>query len=298
MAVYKHRYGAYSGELTATWQRFLVIPRYAYRRVFHSRFFTAFFVLCFVAPLGASVLIYLRHNLSALQMLQIPEEAFLPINANFFRILLVIQGVQAFLLTSLIGPGLVSPDLTHNALPLYLSRPFSKTEYVIGKLSVLLFLQSAMTWVPLSLLFFLQATLAGEGWLTKNAWILGAILLGSLIWILFLSLLALAISAWVRWKSVAGALIFGVFFVGAGFGAAIKEIFVTPWGDLFNLNKLIWVIWEWLFLGPDRATTERIGRDVVDVLPVWSAWATMIVISGICLLLLARRIRAYEVIRG
>ena len=42
-----------------------------------------------------------------------------------------------------IGPGQVSPDLANNALPLYLARPFSRVEYVLGKMSVLLVLHVA-----------------------------------------------------------------------------------------------------------------------------------------------------------
>ena len=51
----------------------------------------------------------------------------------------------------------MSPDLRNNGLPLYLSRPFSRTEYVLGKMSVLLILLSAITWVPGLLLFLFQA---------------------------------------------------------------------------------------------------------------------------------------------
>jgi ABC-2 type transport system permease protein len=299
MAVYKHQYDRYTGELTARWQRIMVIPRYAYKRVFHSRFFTIFFVLCFLVPLGGALLIYLRHNLSALEMLQIPTDAMLPINAEFFKVLLQIQGYTAFVLTVFVGPGLVSPDLSNNALPLYLGRPFSKTDYVIGKMSVLIFLQSAITWVPLTLLFLLQSNLAGSDWMRENFRILFAIFAGSWIWIIFLAFLALAVSAWVKWKPVSGAVLFAVFFVGAGFGETIKEIFTSRWGDLFNLPKIIHVIWTWLFFGQEAHSnvTYRVNGIELHLIPIWSAWFALGIATGICLLLLARRIRAYEIVR-
>ena len=59
-----------------------------------------------------------------------------------------IQGALAFLLTAWVAPVLVSPDLVNGALPLYLSRPFTRAEYVLGKATVLLTLLSAITWVP------------------------------------------------------------------------------------------------------------------------------------------------------
>jgi len=291
MAVYRNTYRSYEGDLTAQWQRVLVLPRYAYRKVFESRFFTVFFVLCFMVPLGAGVLIYLKHNLGAMEMLRIPAEALIPINASFFRQLLVVQGAFAFLLTAFVGPGLVSPDLINNGLPLYLSRAFSRSEYVIGKMAILVILMSCITWLPLGLLFLLQSNLA-DGWMFENLGILVAIFIGSWIWMIVLSLLALAISAWVRWKSVAGALLFGVFFVGAGFGSAIREIFRTRWGDLFHLNYLIRTIWDWLFFGSEAGAEGGIGN-----VPVWSAWLVLGLVCGVSLLLLSRRIRAYEVVR-
>ena len=47
------------------------------------------------------------------------------------------------------------------ALPLYLARPFCRTEYILGKIAVLVILLSAITWVPGLLLFLLQAYLGG-----------------------------------------------------------------------------------------------------------------------------------------
>lgn len=297
MAVYKHRYRRYGGEQTAHWQRLLVLPRYAYRKVFDSKFFTLFFFACFLVPLGAALLIYLRHNLSALELMRIPQDALFAVDATFFSYLLRIQAFSAFLLTVFVGPGLVSPDLTNNALPLYFSRPFSRTDYVLGKMFVLLILQSCVTWVPLALLFLFEGNLAGGQWVSDHARVLVACLVGSWVWILVLALMAMAVSAWVRWKAIAGALLFGVLMVGAGFGETIKQIFITRWGDVFNLQRLVRVIWDWLFFAGGSQETEYVRGVEVGQLSVWSAWLALALFCGLCLLLLARKIRAYEVVR-
>ena len=91
----------------------------------------------------------------------------------------------------IVGPPLVCTDLSHNGLPLYLARPIRRWEYVLGKASVLVILLSAVSWIPLLLMFFLQAYLAGNGWLWDNLRIGAGIFVGSWIWILVLSLLAL-----------------------------------------------------------------------------------------------------------
>src|SRR5215211_3041734 len=152
MAVYEQTYKRYTGKLTPEWSRFLIIPRHAYRAVFNSKLFTAFFALCFIPLLVEAILIYLHHNISAIAIMKIDVRALVPIDAFFFETFVSLQGGFAFFVALLVGPPLVSRDLRNNALPLYLCRPFSRTEYVVGKMSVILILLSAITWV----LFFLM----------------------------------------------------------------------------------------------------------------------------------------------
>ena len=177
MAVYEHLYRAYEGESQSALSRFLVIPRYAVRDVFKSKLFTAIFILCFIYPLIATILVYLHHNANALALLQINVVELLPIDASFFRTLLEVQGAFAFILTVLVAPPLISRDLSNNALPLYLCRPLSRSEYVLGKMAVVVFLLSLMTWIPGLLIFLFQASLAGFAWLLANLWKVWAIFL-------------------------------------------------------------------------------------------------------------------------
>ena len=92
MAVYEHLYGSYEGVSHTSLSRFLVIPRYALRDVFKSKLFTTIFILCFIYPLIAMILVYLRHNANALALLQINISELLPIDASFFRTFLEVQG--------------------------------------------------------------------------------------------------------------------------------------------------------------------------------------------------------------
>ncbi len=290
MAVYERNYGRYQGALTPSWSRFLVLPRYAYQEVFKSKAFVAFFVLCFVAPFSGLLIIYLHHNLSALQLMGMSfaqlREA-LPIDGWFFERGMSIQSTLAFVLVLLVGPTLVAPDLRNNGLPLYLSRPFSRTEYVLGKLAVLLILMSLITWVPGLLLVLFQGYLEGGGWLGENARIAGAIFAGSWAWILTLSLLALAVSAWVKWKPVARVSLLLLFFALSGFGKAINEVLDTWWGSLLSLGEVITRIWQALF-----------GVDLADPdIPLAAAWTMIGLWCLVSLWLLSRRIRAYEVVR-
>jgi len=289
MAVYEQTYRSYTGALTPGWSRFLIIPRYAYEVVFKSKLFVGFFALCFAFPFVGLILIYLKHNLSALQIFGTSAGEIaknLPINASFFYYGLWYQGALSFLLVLFVGPALVAPDLRNNGLALYLSRPFTRTEYVLGKMSVLLILLSAITWVPGLLLFTFQASLE-PGWLGQHLSIAWAILAGSWAWLLFLSLFALAVSAWVKWKPVARITLVGFFFVLMGFGGTINQSLDVKWGMLLSSWHVIGSIWWSLFdMGPTN-----------DLPAAGAAWVSLTIGCLLSLFLLYRRIRAYEVVR-
>jgi ABC-2 type transport system permease protein len=309
MAVYEHLYGAYEGDSHSALSRFLVIPRYALRETFKSKLFTAIFILCFIYPLIATILVYLHHNANALALLQINVSELVPIGASFFLTFVRMQCAFGFILTVLVAPPLISRDLSNNALPLYLCRPLSRTEYVLGKMAVLVFLLSLVTWVPGLLIFFFQASLAGFAWFWANLWMIQAIFSGSMVWIILLSLLALAVSALVKWRVVASGALLGLFFVPRAFGEIINELFLTRRGHLISLWATMESIWSGLFglfvrqTGQIRGkvTTPIYDNEFVDIVmlepPLWVSWLVIALVCAVCVWLLSRKVRAYEVIK-
>jgi len=285
MAIYRRNYKPYSGALTPAWSRWFILFRYSRRNLFRSKFLTAFFAVCFFYPGLCLLQIYLAHSASFLAEIGIPSQV-LAIDNRFFFHFMGVQGVLAFLLTAFAGPGLISPDLANGALPLYFCRPFSRAEYVLGKSSVLAILLSQITWVPGLVLFVMQASLDGASWTWSHLWIAGSLMISSLLWIAILSLLAMALSAWVKWRIVAGALLLGVMFFGAGFAQAINAVMRTDSGFFFNIAYLMTTVWNDLF---------RVDAD--HAIPVAQAWTALILYCAICLGLLMRKVRAYEVVR-
>ncbi|HET6179243.1 MAG TPA: hypothetical protein VFE61_20100 [Candidatus Sulfotelmatobacter sp.] len=285
MAVYRRTYTSYSGPVTPAWSRSLVLFRYSKRKLFRSKVQTGLFVLCFFYPLACLLIIYLANNLSFLERFGNIGAAF-HIDNKFFFIFLQVQGVLAFVLTAITGPGLISPDLANGALPLYLCRPFSRAEYILGKASVLAIVLSQITWIPGLVLFSVQSSLAGPGWAWDHLWIAGSMVLSSLIWIAILSLLAMALSAWVKWRVVAGALLLAVLFFGAGFAQAVNAVLRTQSGYFLNLVYLMETVWMSLF---------RIEKD--GSISPSNAWIALLLYCAICLALLMRKVRAYEVVK-
>lgn len=305
MAVYEQSYKPYDGPLTPDWSRFLIIPRHAFRAVFNSKLFTAFFVVCFVPLLVEAILIYLHHNVNALGLMGLQARQLIPIDASFFQFFVNMQGGFAFFLALLVGPPLVSRDLRNNALPLYLCRPFSRTEYVMGKMSIVLILLSFVTWLPQLLLFFFQSYLEGFTWFRANLWIGTAIFIGSVVWIVLLALLSQAISAVVKWRVVASAILLAIFFIPSVFGAFINEVFLTRWGNLVSLGALMWNVQSGLFGTFDTVGQVIRRRDfegnVVEVLlmepPLWISWTLLFLLCALCLAILSWKIKAYEVVK-
>jgi len=294
VAVYKRSYRPYAGPLTSERWRFLVVPRYALQELVESRVLMAFVVLCLFPFLTEACVIYVANFPAARALLQVSGSPD-TIRTEFFAAALAVQGILAFILAAWVAPVLVSPDLVNGALPLYLSRPFSRAEYVLGKAVALFALLSVVTWVPVLVLFALQAGLAESGWLFTHLRVAWATLLGSWIWIAVLALLGLSLSAWIRWRLVASTALFAVFFMGFAFGEVWRAVLRDPWGRLANLPYLIGVVGIDLFGIAPPPAVDREAQALAE-LPTWAAWAGLVATCAVCLWLLDRRLRAREVV--
>ncbi len=292
MAVYEHSYQRYSGELTSNLRRFLVIPRYNLESILKSRGFLIFMIVSLLPILVASTGIYVSNNATVLQLMEALGDVadVLTAGPSFFYNFSNVQMVFAFFMAIFLGPSLVAPDLRNNALPLYLSRPFTRGEYVAAKLCVAGLLLSAITWMPLLSLWELQAVMHSGGWASEHLWLIPAILGSTVLWILQLGLIGLAMSVWVKWKAIARLSMFGVFFGSAAIGALVNALFIPSggreWGslvDLFAINERLWAA---LFRQPVDAQSVPLG----------AALFMIVLVCAFCVFLLSRKVRAYEVV--
>ena len=292
MSLRQHGFRTFAGPWTRAITRPLVITRYTLSTVFSSRLFTILYVACFLPPCLFLVSIYLRYKLDTLTgffgLRWGPEE----ITAAGFLDDWFYYGIVGpslwvtFLIVLVRGPGLLAPDLKDNAMPLYLSRPLTKPQYLLGKLLALLWLTAAVTWIPGLLLVFVNAYYAEDGWLLGNLSIPLGLVATCLIWSACLSIIALALSAWVRWRPAATLGFLALFVIGS----AIGNLFRVTSGDWYG--SLI-VLWD---------AIEVVGRDLFgakasDLMPLPWAWGTLAVATALAFWALMRRIRAFEVVR-
>ena len=109
---------------------------------------------------------------------------------------------------------------------------------------------------------------------------------GFLLWLLVLGLVAMASSAYVKWRVVAGAVSLAFFFILAGVSAMIDEVFRVTWGHVLDPAWAVNRVWATL-LG-------------VDPLDGPGAGASMFALAAYVLLLvlvIERKLRPVEVVR-
>ncbi len=290
MTVHERSFKNYAGQLTPGWRRFLVLPWYALPQIFKSRLFLSLYLLSLVPSLIQATLVYLRHNLRILEYFHLTPNDLGPITGEFFLRFISIQGGFCFAVVLVAGPPLIANDLVNRGLPLYFARPLGRGEYMLGKLSVLLILLSPITWIPQTLIFLLQGYLAADGWFGGNLRIGAGILIGGWAWILTISLIALAVSAMVKRKTMARLLFFSIFFIFSIFGSIIAESLGQTWGQMLNIMGMAWLVNSNLLNVPIPVHAH--------FPPTWCGWLTLAAACAISIRLLFTRVKAYEVVRG
>ena len=123
MAVYRRGYHRYQGPITGHWARFMVLPRFAWRRLFQQRLVVLLTIVAMIWPLLCAGFIYLTNHAELLKGLDQGVPEFHRGERHVLLVFMNVQAVFAIFLAALTGPGLIAPDLANNALPLYFSRP-------------------------------------------------------------------------------------------------------------------------------------------------------------------------------
>ncbi len=287
MAVYRRGYQRYQGPLTSHTARMLVMPRFSWERISEQKFVVILMVISMFWPLLCAGFVYLANHTELWQGFGGNFKKFLAINGNFFSIFMKAQSVYALILASVAGPGLVAPDLANNALPLYFSRPLTRTDYILSRMMVLLGLLSLVTIVPGVLLFGMQVGMAGIDWFWANWYLGAAVVAGFALYIGMVSLVAMTSSAYVKWRVVAGALVLAFFFLLAGAAEMVNSVLRVDWASMFNPGYAMNTVWAGM-----------LDLEIPDEKPGVFECALFLAGLGTALVgLLARKLRPVEVVK-
>jgi len=280
MPIYDQGYRRYEAREPLHQIRFWPITREALRLILSKRAFLGLLAVSFAPFLVRLVLMYASVRFPDLQR-------WLPVDGRVFGEFLNQQVGFTILLSIFGASGLIANDLRTGAILVYLSRPLTRRDYVLGKLGVPLALNLAVTLVPALALYAAALSLdPGKFFSWELAWVAPAIVLHAFVISLFVSLLALAVSALSRSARVAGLGFFGLIFGLEMVRLVLQHGFGRPEAMLLSLQADLRSLGVSLF---DLANQEYAMN--------WAApAAVLLVVAVACLAILRARVRAVEIV--
>ena len=184
------------------------------------------------------------------------------------------------------GSGLISNDLKYNALSLYLSKPISWIDYLIGKFVALGALLASMTLVPALLLFLQHVLLSDTPFLEENYWLILSIIIYSLVVTTITSLLMLTFSALTKNLRFATIGFCAVWFGLPIIHLILKEVMKTSTVAIVSVWANLELLGEVLF-GLDTSYSLHISWTIL----------LLTALTTFCILVLRHRIRAVEIVK-
>jgi ABC-2 type transport system permease protein len=283
MPIYDQGYRRYEAREPLHQIRFWPITREALRALLVKKAFLGLLAVSFIPFLVFVVILYVMTRLEG-QVAQI-----VPLDGRLLGEYFTWQ--MRFLLPIFVtifgASGLIANDLRTGAILVYLSRPLTRRDYVLGKMGVPLSLNLAITLVPGLLLYGVALALFPDQFLKWSlAWIGPAVAVHSLLISVVLSLLMLAVSALSRSARVAGLAFFGLVFGLEMVRQVVQHGFGRREAILLSLQADFGVIGAALF-----------GQSRSDLDIHWAAPAGLLLLVALaCLAILRARVRAVEIV--
>lgn len=278
MPIHDHSYRRYAGPRNGPGAAWSVIAWTGIRALLARRLFVVIMLFAWAQFVVRAVVLYLSANF--------PQFDVLAVSPSMFREFFDQQGFFVFVVTVYAGAGLIATDQRVHALQIYLSKPVTRSQYVAGKLAVLMAFLLAVTWAPAMMLLALQVVFTGSvAFLREHLFLIPAITAFSLVYTLLASFTMLALSSLSTSARYVGVLYAAaLLFSDAVFGvlAAVTRGTTVSWVSLRgNLAQVGDVIFR---LPPRYETPWPVSVAVVAMLIVLASWV------------LARRVRAVEVV--
>ena len=279
MPIHDQSYRRYGGEKIPHGRTWMVIAAAGIRTFFAKRGFLGLLLISWMPFFARALQIYASANL--------PQADFLALTPETFRDFLSQQQVFVFFITVYVGSGLIANDRRANALQIYLSKPLTRSEYVLGKLAILMAFLMLVTGIPALLLLIVQALFAGTfSFVRDNIYLVPAITLFSSIQVVMISASMLALSSLSNSSRYVGILYAALVF----FSQALFNVMRFVTGG----TTVAWMSFE--------SNLSQVGNAIFRLpLQYETPWlvsflmvAALIVLSGF---VLDRRVRGVEIVR-
>jgi ABC-2 type transport system permease protein len=276
--IHDQGYRRYGGDKIANGRAWMVIAGAGIRTFIMRRAFLGLLLASWMPFFARALQIYASANL--------PQASFLTLTPETFREFLEQQGIFVFFITVYVGSGLIANDRRANALQIYLSKPLTRTEYVLGKLAVLMTFLLVVTWIPGLLLLVVQVLFAGSfRFLIDNLYLFPAITLVACIETSVAAVSMLALSSLSNSSRYVGILYASLIFFSQALFGVLQ--FVTGGSNV-----------AWVSVQADLSQTARaIFRQPLQYDTPWPLSLLMLVLLMVLAgVVLEKRVRAVEVV--
>ncbi len=278
MPIHDQGYRHYAGQRARHGRAWWVIARAGVLERLRERRFLALLLFAWSPFVVRAVQAYLASTF--------PQASFLAPDVQTFRAFLDQQRVFVFFVTIYAGSGLIANDLRANALQLYLSRPITRVEYIAGKLLTLLIFLVAVTWLPAVLLVVLQVMFTGDTvFVTSHPYLIPAITLACALQVCVAACAMLAVSSLSRSRRFVAMLYAGIVLFTAAMDQALRLITGSR---------------AWAWVSPQDTLAVLIdatfGMSTEPAVPVLVAVVLVAALIAVSIAVLARRVRAVEVV--
>jgi hypothetical protein len=277
--IHDQSYRRYEGRRQPVGRGWLVIARTGVRALLAYKIFVGVMVLAWLPFLVRTVQIY------AVTMYPQARQV-LPVDLAMFRSFVEFQGIFAFFVTVYVGAGLIANDRRANALQVYLSKPLLRSEYVGGKLAILVVFLLWATLLPALMLVLMQVILSGSfEFLRTQPIVVPAVILASLIRVLVGAVTMLALSSLSKSARYVAMLYAGVVFFSEAVYLVLRLVTGSTRVAWVSVTGNFSVVTDAIFRQPPRYETPVI--------------VSILVLAGLIALsisVLERRVRGVEVV--
>lgn len=307
-------YRNYDGPLNTRAIRWWIVALAGIRQGLKKKGFWIVFAISTIPYLYILVQFYLTSSASALTGGRNVNPMNMPLkgqeySSQFFTAFNV-QIFFLFIMTLLVGTSSIASDNQTNALLVYLSKPITKADYLLGKwLGVAIMLFGAAVLPALVVYLYCLMSYINSGFLKSEPWLIFRILGACGEAALIFSALIVGFSAWSKSPRMAGAFFAGVYFI-------VSMVMGAFWGIKYMGNLTEGILLRHLSIEGTIAGLAQNAFGVTQHITVWNsrkgsmqeAFITPpsllpmlgmgLLLVGIGLLAARMRIRAVEVVRG
>lgn len=278
MPIHDQSYRRYGGEREDLQRVWFVIARAGMMTFLKKRTFLGLLLFAWLPFIVRAVQAYFSTTFQQVSMLALTAESY--------RSFLEQQNAFVFFVTVFVGAGLIANDRRANALQIYLSKPLTRGEYILGKFVILFTFLLLVTFFPAMLLLLLQGLFAGSfDFVRQNLHLIPAITLYSLVQVIVASLSMLALSAMSNSSRFVAIMYAGIVLFSDAMFAALRGILGASSMSWISVPATLAQVGDFIFRLKLRYDT-----------PVAVSFIVLLALVAVSVSVLERKVRGVEVV--